>query len=260
MNEALSWLSFLVSVLILPGIVLGIIRKCKARLQNRLGPPLLQPFYNLFKLLGKTETVSDTASWLFRPSAAINLAVMAVVTLLVPWLSYKPAVPGDDLFLVIYLLALSRFFAILSSLDTGSPFGAFGSSREATLSLLVEPAVVLSLVALAVPAGSTDLSRIFGSGAQSSAFALPLWLLAGVGLFLASLVELSRMPIDDPTTHLELTMVHEAMIIENSAKNLALVEYTYALRMAVLYGLSAQCLLNGLWLVWPAGATMRAVL
>lgn len=260
MTDVFNWLFFQATLIVLPALLLGLIRKTKARLQNRVGPPIMQPLYNFAKLFNKTETVSQTASWIFRSSTAINLSVILLVAFLVPWLSYKPAIPGDDLFLVIYLLALARFVVILSSLDTGSPFGAFGGSREATLALLVEPAVVLSLVALAVPAHSTNLGQIFSFSGQGSVLALPLWLLAGVGLFLSSLVELSRMPIDDPTTHLELTMVHEAMILENSGRNLALTEYAYALRMAVLYGLSAQCFLHALCSIWPLGELARAAI
>ena len=131
-----------------------------------------------------------------------------------------------------------------------SVFGGFGASREVTLSLLVEPAVVLSLVSLGVAANSTDFGVIFSYGATSHSGITVLWLLSAAGLFLASLVELSRMPVDDPTTHLELTMVHEAMILENSGGNLALVEGAHWLRLCILLGLCSQCLLHAGYTIW----------
>ena len=135
--------------------------------------------------------------------------------------AFQPASTGRGHFLILYLFGAVRFFTIIAALDTGSPFGAFGASREATLAMLTEPAIMLSLVAVVLPSQCSDLSQAFAlptvTGAHQADIAI--WILAGTGLFLASLVELSRMPIDDPTTHLELTMVHEAMIIENSGKS-----------------------------------------
>lgn len=242
--------SLLLSIVILPFIVIGLIRKVKARLQNRVGPPIFQSLFDFIKLFRKTETVSRDSSWIFRGSTLINFAAMIVLAFLMPWMPFRLSIPGDDIFLVIYLFALVRFFSIISALDTGSPFGAIGGSREAMLSLLTEPGIMLSFVALALSARTSNLNQIFAIPSPTSQLpVMALWLLAGTGLFLASLVELSRMPIDDPTTHLELTMVHEAMIIENSGVNLALVEFTYSLRLVILFGLAAQCFLHGLLLV-----------
>ncbi len=255
-----EWLLFAAVLLVVPILTAGTIRKIKARLQNRVGPPLLQPLYNVVKLWRKGETVSEDATWIFRGAAVINLAVVLVVAALLPWVSFKPGLTGDDIFLFIYLLASARFFGILAALDTGSPFSAFSSSREATLSLLVEPAIVLSLVALALGAHSTSLGSIFAYGAAAGPAAAPVWIVAGCGLFLSSLVELSRMPVDDPTTHLELTMVHEAMLIENSGPNLALAEIAYTVRLTFLYGLTVQCFLHAVYAVAPVGMTLLAVL
>jgi formate hydrogenlyase subunit 4 len=242
--------AFLICLFYLPVFTVGLIRKAKAQFQNRVGPSLFQPLFNIIKLFGKSETVSKEASWIFRWSTVINMAAVIVLAFLVPWLPFRPLLPGDDIFLVVYLLALARFFAIIAALDTGSAFAAFGASREATLSLLTEPGIVLSLVALGLAAHTSDLCQIFAiPHATGQLKELALWLLAGTGVLLASLVELSRMPIDDPTTHLELTMVHEAMVIENSGPNLALVELTYSLRLAILFGLAGQCFLHGLLLM-----------
>jgi len=235
---------FFACVLLLPPCVIGVIRKGKALMQGRVGAPLSQPFFDLFKLLGKDQTVSQTTTWIFRSSCAMNLATTLIIAGIVPWLSFKPIFPGDDLFLLLYLLALCRFMTILSALDSGSPFGAFAASREAFLSMLVEPAMFISLGALALIAHSTSLHVVFDLSLPCSTYDVPVWLAAAAALFLGSIVDLSRMPIDDPTTHLELTMVHEAMIIENSGKNLALVEFTHFLRMAVVYGLISQCMMH----------------
>jgi formate hydrogenlyase subunit 4 len=239
-----KWLTFALFVFLLPPLVVGVLRKCKARLQNRIGAPICQPFYDLSKFWRKGETVSQTTSWIFRGTAVINCSVMLVIAMLVPWLSFKPYFPNADLILVIYLFALTRFFSVLAALDAGSTFGGFGASREVTLAMLVEPAIMLCLASLGCVYSTTDLNIIFTYDRVGTATQSALWLLAGTGLFLSSLVELSRMPVDDPTTHLELTMIHEAMILENSGPNLALTEFTHYLKMAVMWGLCAQCFLH----------------
>jgi formate hydrogenlyase subunit 4 len=322
---AIKWVVFCIVVLLLPPILLGIIRKVKARLQGRIGASILQPLRDLSKMLRKGETISVVTSWIFRSTSAINLAVVLLIAILTPWISFKPATvfgqtraphaasatdseseiageesnpaapvghvgqgtPGplpvnslningmsiysqvdekplvekipeeqaffghattaSDIFLIIYMFALARLFTVLAALDAGSVFGGFGASREVTLALLVEPAIVLALASLGCAAHTSDLNAIFGWSNTDSVISMPaLWFIAGVGLFLASMVELSRMPVDDPTTHLELTMVHEAMILENSGRNLALVEYTHLLKMTILLGLTGQCFLHGI--------------
>lgn len=246
MNYLSSTLLCFLLLVFMPFLLIGIIRKVKARFQNRRGPSLWQPLFNILRLWQKQEIISHDASWLFRAAAAVNLAVVIYLALLLPWLPFKPDVPGADIFLVIYLLALMRFFSVLAALDTGSPFGTFSSARELTLAVLTEPAIIFSFLALAISVHSCDLSLIFAVP-QTQPFSLvPVWLLAGTGIFLASIVELSRMPIDDPSTHLELTMVHEAMVIENSGPNLALVELTYSIRLLILYGLTANCYVHAL--------------
>lgn len=234
----------LASMAVLPFFTLGLIRKLKARMQNRVGAPLLQPLYDFLKLAGKGQTVSGTTTVVFLLSSAVNVSTMILIAAMVPWLSFKPSFPGDDLFLLLYMLALLRFMIILSALDAGSSFGAFAASREAFLAMLAEPAMFISLAALGLLVDNSSLSAIFSFSHACTIYEMPVWLSAALGLFLASMVDLSRMPVDDPTTHLELTMVHEAMILENSGKNLALVEFTNMLKMVVLYGLSAQCLLH----------------
>ena len=231
----------LLNVTLVPPLLLGTIRRLKARMQGRRGAPVLQPFYDLAKLLRKGETISETTSALFVWSPRLQLAITLVVAVLVPWSGAPPlggASGAADFLLVLYLLALAKFVAMLSALDAGSAFGGLGASREATLSVLVEPILVVGLGAMALSAGSTDLARVYG--APTSPFVAGL---VGAAFVVAGLVELSRMPVDDPTTHLELTMVHEALILENSGRNLALIELSVGLRTCVFLGLAVQTLL-----------------
>lgn len=248
METILLLLIALANVALIPLLLVGVLRKVKAQMQNRLGAPVWQPFYDVAKLLRKGETVSDVASWVFVWTPRLGLAVVLWVALAVPWSGVSlPAgfgLPGvADLLLVIYLLGLAKFAAMLAALDTGSAFGGLGASREATISLMAEPILLIGLGALAVGAGSTDLTQIFAAPLSPVVAAL-----AGGALVVAALAELSRMPVDDPTTHLELTMVHEALILENSGRNLALTELAVALRTGVLLGLAVQTLLR----VWPS--------
>lgn len=240
----------LVNTFILPLLLVGIIRKVKALMQNRVGAPILQPFYDTAKLLRKTETVSKSASWVFVWTPRVGLAVAAIAAVLVPWtgallpLSWASA---TNFLLVLYLLSLGKFLTMLAAIDTGSAFGGLGASREATISMLVEPTLVIGIGALSLGAGSTDLLTIYA--AHTSPF---IAVLVGAALVLAALAELSRMPVDDPTTHLELTMVHEAMILEYSGRGLAVVEYASALRTCIFLGLATQTLLHA----WPSFQTL----
>lgn len=243
MNKLLVWAVFLIAVVLVPPLCLGILRKTKARLQNRIGAPIWQPISDLVKLFQKNETLSETMCGIFRTSSVVGLGTSLTLAWLIPWIAIKPWSHQSDIFVVIYIFALEKIFTMLGAMDAGSAFGAFGASREGTLNLLVEPALCLSLIAPSIIANSTDLTVIFASAQDSNAV---VWALAGVAVFLASLVELCRMPVDDPSTHLELTMVHEAMILEASAKNLCLIEYTQMLKMALLWGLSTQCLLRAI--------------
>jgi formate hydrogenlyase subunit 4 len=235
----------LVNLTLVPLLLMGVVRKVKAAMQNRRGAPVLQPFYDTVKWLRKGETISETASWVFVWAPRLGLAVALVVALLVPWSGAPSAGAGAgaaNFLLVVYLLGLGKFFSMLAAMDAGSAFGGLGASREATISLLAEPILVLGLGSLGVHAGSTDLRVIYGYPLRPL-----LAMLVGGALGVAALAELSRMPVDDPTTHLELTMVHEALILENSGRNLALVELGVALRTCIFLGLTTQTLLR----IWP---------
>ncbi len=260
MNVLSKCMLLFLCITLLPFLTVGITRKTKAQFQGRIGAAIWQPYCDFFKLLQKGQTISQTTTWIFQASTATNLAIMLLISFIVPWLSFKPTLAGDDLFALLYLFALVRLMTMLAAMDPGTAFGGFGASREAYLSLLVEPALFIGLAALAYTRHSTSLGVIFDFKQSCSVFDVPVWFSAGLGLYLTSLVDLSRMPVDDPTTHLELTMVHEAMILENSGKNLALVELSHLLKMIVLYGLSAQCLLHGLSFLIPYKPTLFGIL
>lgn len=241
----MSFLLYLVNILIVPPFLMGFVRLVKARLQNRQGPSLLQPWWDIGKLMRKGETVSETTTWLFRAAPILNVAVVVGAAMMIPWLGISPPVPGD-FFLVVYLLALGKFATSLAALDSGSAFGALGASREAAVSVQAEPALVLSLGALAAHAHASSFSALLAPG-QSGPQTVILVTLIVAALWLVITAELSRMPFDDPTTHLELTMIHEAQILENSGRSLALVEFAVALKTTVLFGLLGQVLL----IAWP---------
>lgn len=240
----------LIVAIFAPPLVLGCLHKLKAGLQNRIGAPIHQPFLDIIKLLRKGEVVSEHSSMVLHGASAVMLATCLLVTISVPWFGIDNPIFKLDIFTLIYILVLVRFANLLISLDSNSAFGGFGASREALLSILVEPAVMLCLASLAIACKSVDLNQIFSFSDTLLSNHCGLWILAGCGLFLSSLVELSRMPSDDPTTHLELSMVHEAMILENSGPNLAAVNYATAIKLSVLFGLSGQCFLHAFSCMW----------
>jgi formate hydrogenlyase subunit 4 len=247
-------------LLFLPFLSVGLIRKTRAFIQGRVGAPLLQPFKDMSKLLQKGQTISDTTTWVFQLSTALGLATMIFIACTVPWVSFKPTLSGDDLFFVLYMLAMLRFSQLLAAMDTGSPFTGSGAVRKAFLSILTEPAMFITFAALGLNAGTTNLGAIFDFGRGATFYDLPVWASAALVFFLCSLIDLSRMPVDDPATNNEETMVHEAMILENSGKNLALLQYSHFLKMVVLYGLSVQCMLHVFIYFVPLDFTLYGVM
>src|SRR5438094_803489 len=214
------------ALLLAPGLV-GLIRWLKARLQNRRGAPVWQPYLELRKLFAKEVVVSEHASWLFRAAPFVVFASAVAVTFLVPILAVPlPFDTVGDLIVVVYLLLLGTFFLALAGLDPGSAFGGMGASREMTVAALAEPTIALAIFALALNAGSTNLGQIVARALADPAVALsPGHLLAFGALFVVALAETGRLPVDHPATHLELTMIHEAMVLEYSGRYLALIEW-----------------------------------
>jgi len=235
-----------------PGVV-GLIRWMKARLQNRRGAPVWQPYWELAKLFQKEVVVSNNASWLFHAAPFVVFASVVTATFLVPVLAVPLPFDGiGDLLVVVYLLLLGTFFLSLAGLDPGSPFGGMGASREMTVAALAEPTVALAIFALALGAGSTNLGQIVARTMTQPGSALsPGHLLAFGALFIVTLAETGRLPVDNPATHLELTMIHEAMVLEYSGRYLALIEWAAALKLYVFLSLLAN-----LFLPWGVAVTL----
>jgi formate hydrogenlyase subunit 4 len=227
-------------VLALAPLLTGLVRVVKARLLRRRGPPLLQPYFDLLRLLGKEVVLAENASWLFRVSPYMIFAATWVAAALIPTFAAGLIFSWSaDLIAIIALLASARFFLALVGMDVGTSFGGIGSSREAMFASLAEPAMIMIVFTLALVAGSTQLSTI------AQILALPeLGLRVSLGLALIALVlvaiaENSRIPVDNPATHLELTMVHEAMVLEYSGRHLALIELASMLKLLLYVSLIA---------------------
>ena len=252
--------------LVLAPLLPGIIARTKAILAGRVGPPLLQPYRDLARLLRKGAVYSRTTTWVFRAGPIVGLAALLLATTLVPLggLPAPFAFPGDVIFLTA-LLGLARFWTVLAALDTGSSFEGMGASREVSFAALAEPALLLALVALARQTGSLSLSGIV------PAITAETWLANGAALALVVaallvvfLAENARIPVDDPATHLELTMIHEVMVLDHGGVDLALVQYANALRLWVLGALLAGLVVPvrgaGVWLDAAAGLAGLAAL
>ena len=207
------------------------IKKMKARLQNRKGPPLLQGYYDLRKLLRKEPLRSETASWIYVAGPRVYFAAAVAATTLVPVLvAAAPLEAAGGILLLVGTLALGRFALATAALDTGSPFGGMGASRDMTIAALAEPALMLGLFASALAAGSLSLGVMVRGLLQQGLAFHPSDLLAFAGLFIIVITETGRIPVDNPATHLELTMIHEAMVLEYAGPDLALVEWASALK------------------------------
>ena len=223
--------------------IVGLIRKVKARLQVRRGASVFQPYADLAKLFRKQPVVSTTTSWIFTATPYIVFASTLAAGLLVPvFLSSTPLNFAGNIIALVYLLALGTFFLMLAGLDAGSAFGGMGSSREAIVASLTEPAMILSIFAIALTAGSTNLSTIVHKTALLEGIVIDPTphLMALAALFIVAIAETGRVPVDNPATHLELTMIHEAMILEYSGRYLALVEWAVGLKLLVFLTLIAN--------------------
>lgn len=244
----------LLALLLAPGLT-GLIRWVKARLQGRRGAPPWQPYHDLRKLFGKEVIVSKNASWLFRFAPYVIFSTTVAVTMLVPMIAAP--LPFDaigDLLAVVYLLLLGTFFLALAGLDPGTAFGGMGASREMTVAAIAEPTIALAIFGLAVGAGSTNLGRIVEQTlAHPGAVINPGHLLGFAALFIVMIAETGRMPVDNPSTHLELTMIHEAMILEYSGRYLALIEWAASLKLLIFFAL-----LSNLFLPWGVATTLSS--
>jgi formate hydrogenlyase subunit 4 len=242
-------------VLLLSPLLTGLVRKAKARLMRRRGAPMLQPYRDLIRLARKEVVVAESASWLFRIVPYLVFAATWVAAALVPTFATGLLFSWSaDLIVIIALLGSARFFLALAGMDVGTSFGGIGSSREAMIATLAEPALIMIVFTLALIAGSTQLSNV-AAFMLSSGVGLRVSLgMALIALVIVAIAENGRIPVDNPATHLELTMVHEAMVLEYSGRHLALIELSSSLKL-LLYTSLIACVFVP-WGLAPAGAPL----
>lgn len=246
----LPLLLHLLILLLFPPLLLGVINKTKALFAGRNGPPLLQPYYDLQRLWKKGFVFSRTTTWVFRAGPVVGLAVPLLAALLIPFGAIPAPFSFDgDLILFVYLFGLARFFTASAALDTGSSFEGMGAAREVTFSCLVEPTLLFALIVLARLSGGLSLNQLLGTHLiaswQNSGASL---LLLVVAVFVVLLVENCRIPFDDPTTHLELTMIHEVMVLDHSGPAFGMILYAASLKMLVLGAILVRLLIP-----WDSG-------
>jgi formate hydrogenlyase subunit 4 len=253
----LTQLSQVALVLVLAPLLSGLTRKIKARLLRRRGPSVIQPYRDLLKLIRKEAVVAENASWLFRAAPYAIFATTWVAATLVPTFATGLALSGAaDLIVIVALLGTARFLLALAGLDVGTSFGGIGSSREMMFASLAEPAMLMAVFTLSLFAGSTQLSSISAVMlGPSSGLSISL-ALALIALVIVAIGENARIPVDNPATHLELTMVHEAMILEYSGRHLAVIEAAAALKL-LLYASLIACVFVP-WGTAAAGAGIVA--
>jgi formate hydrogenlyase subunit 4 len=262
----MNWTVLVPMAIALPGapLLLGVTNRTKAVFAGRRGPPLWQPYYDLWKLLGKGAVYSRTTTWVFRAGPVIALAATLVAAALVPFGGCRAplAFPGD-LVLFAYLLGLARLFTVLAALDTGSSFEGMGASREVLFSTLAEPSLLMALAVVARQTGSLSLTDMYvalsASGGARSALLVDL---VAVVLLVVFLAENARIPVDDPNTHLELTMIHEVMVLDHGGPDLAFILYGAALKLwllgALIVDLVIPCRLG--WLVVDTALALAGML
>ena len=227
-------------VLIAAPLLTGFVRKVKARLQRRRGPSVLQPYRDLYRLMRKEVVLAENASWLFRVTPYLIFAVIWVAASLVPTFASGLVFSWTaDLIAIIALLGSARFFLALAGLDVGTSFGGIGSSREMMIASLAEPAMLLIVFPLALVAGSTQLSNVAEFMASPDVGLRVSIGLALIALIMVAIAENGRIPIDNPSTHLELTMIHEAMVLEYSGRHLAMIELAAAMKLLLYLSLLA---------------------
>jgi formate hydrogenlyase subunit 4 len=248
-------------------LVNGIVKKTKARLQRRVGPPVWQTYYDLRKYFRKQMVISQSATWIFHAAPVVHMAAVIGAALLAPavlapagWLT-GAAVPGfGDMVLLAGLLALGRFVLALAALESGSAFGGMGSSREMAVSCFIEPALLLTLGVFTLRAGTTGLAGM-AAGLEKLGWAsvVPGHLLAMVALLIIAVAETGRVPVDNPDTHLELTMIHEGMVLEYSGPYLAMIVWSHDMKQLIMLSLLADLALP-FWVTGPLWLTIPVYL
>lgn len=230
------------TILLLPFLFIGLINKMKAVYVGKRGAPILQPYYDFFKLIKKGEVLSDTSSFVFKIAPSINLACTIVAAIILTLLNFN-----GDFILFSYVLALGKFFSVIAAMDTGSSFEGMGASREVSYTSLVEPAFFIIIGSVAALSGVHSFRNLYALIQTHNEIVILISLLAIFALFMMILIEGSRVPIDDPKTHLELTMIHEVMVLDNSGVDLAFIHYASAMKMLLFSTLIANIICPQFW-------------
>ncbi len=239
--STVNWIIQITLIPILSPLFIGIVRKIKAKFQNRTGESVIQMYRDLWKLFHKDEVISEDASWIFKFAPYLIFSVTIILGASIPlFTTVFTANSLSDLLVIIYLIALGTFFLALAGMDIGSAFGGFGSSREMTVAALTEGGLMFSMLALAFAAHSTNLLVISSTISSLSFFSFAPIILAFGAFIITMLAETGRFPFDNPATHLELTMIHEAMVLEYSGKRLALIEWASANKFLIFLALGSN--------------------
>lgn len=259
MTALAAQLGQMLLVLALAPALTGIVRKTKARLQRRIGPSIFQPYRDLRRLFGKEAVIAGNASWLFRAAPYLIFAATWVAAALVPTFQAGLVFSwAGDLIAIVALLGAARFIQAVAALDVGTSFGGIGASREIMIASLAEPAMIMVVFTVALVAGSTQLSTIAAFMVDHRSLRVSL-AMALVALVIVSLAENARIPVDNPSTHLELTMVHEAMVLEYSGRHLAMIEWAASLKL-LLYISMVACIFLPFGLITGAGGLFALAL
>jgi len=252
------WVTAIVQIVIYAAfspLLVGVIRKLRARIQGRRGAPITQPYWDLYKLFSKEIRIAHTASPLFRATPYIVYVASLLAASAVPlFLADVGTTRVADVIAIAGMLALARVFMALAAMDIGTAFGGMGASREMFIGALAEPAMLLALFTLAMTAHSTNLGSVINYQLEHAIILKPSFLFALVGLMMVAVAECGRIPIDNPTTHLELTMVHEAMVLEYTGRHLALMEWTAHIKL-MLYAV----LIGNVFVPWGVASEVNAL-
>ncbi|MGJ0514809.1 MAG: respiratory chain complex I subunit 1 family protein [Methylomicrobium sp.] len=253
----MNWLLAIIQTVLfvaLSPLLAGWLKCCKCRLQNRKAPSLLQPYKDLIKLTQKQPVVAAQASWLFTIAPYIIFSATVLAATVVPLIAVDlPTSASADVIVMVGFFAFARFFLALAGLDIGTAFGGMGSSREMTISSLAEPAMLMAIFTLTMTASTTNLSVAIGHVVNDGLVLRPSFVFALFALILVAIAETGRIPVDNPATHLELTMIHEAMILEYSGRHLALIEWASQLKL-MLYGV----LIANIFFPWGIAESFNA--
>ncbi len=242
-----AWLLALAQTLLFVAaapLLAGWVKRVKCHLQNRAAPSVFQPYRDLAKLLRKHLVLAERASWVFRATPYIVFGTTLLAAACVPLVALKlPTAAIADVIVLVGFLALGRFFLALAGMDIGTAFGGMGSSREMMIGALAEPVTLMAVFTLSMTASTTNLSEAVGYTLGSGLVLRPSFVFAALGLMMVAVAETGRVPVDNPATHLELTMVHEAMILEYSGRHLALLEWASKIKLMIYLALIANIFL-----------------